>query len=404
MRKTVIRPCAICGGHDADVLHHQTFASYDASPLPTSYDVVACTNCGFSYADTPASQADYDQYYRDYSKYEDEQVSSGTGLQSWELVRFNKTANDIVRIIPDRTSSILDVGCAGGGLLLELERAGYRNLSGMDHSVACVKCVSEKGFPTYTGGITALPDALYKHKFDGVILSHVLEHLKDLNGTLQHCAQLLSEGGVLYIETPDAASYPEFTIVPYYFFDCEHINHFSLRSLRNLGEKYGLAYIDGKHKSYYASTTTLYPAVWAAFRRNASTLPRVPEHDDAARDGIKKHIELSLSAAAMPEVERFAAQHIPIIVWGAGSFAQRLLENSPLARCSIRYFIDNDIRKMGKCINGIHIRLPSEIDSQNTPIVICSALFNYDILIQIKAMGLANPLIQLGSHAHVGRL
>ena len=48
-------------------------------PLPKEYDVVYCENCSFAYADTPARQVDYDRYYADFSKYEDNQTGTGGG-------------------------------------------------------------------------------------------------------------------------------------------------------------------------------------------------------------------------------------------------------------------------------------------------------------------------------------
>jgi SAM-dependent methyltransferase len=397
-RKSV-RICAVCGSDKVEFLHHQRFADYDASPLPTSYDVVACTSCGFAFADTPATQADYDHYYRDYSKYEDTRVASGAGLGEWELQRFRQTAGDIVRFLPDTNASLLDVGAAGGGLLTELYRLGFRNLHGMDHAPGCVDTMVHRGFSAYLGGITDLPPVLAGRRFEGVALSHVLEHLRDLEGALRGCAELLADGGVLYLETPDSARYSEYTVVPFYFFDCEHINHFSLDSLRNLTERFGFTFLEGAPKTFLASATTAYPAVWAAFRRTRAAPPRDPLYTPRTRDGILGHLAKSQAALAMPEIEALAVQGAPVIVWGAGSYAQRLLENSPLGRCNISYFVDNDHRKLGNKLNGIEIRLPEGMDNVEMPILVCAALFSHDIRRQIEAMGIDNPVISLSGGA-----
>ena len=392
--KSPQRACPVCGTKRGEVLHHQVFASYDESPLPLEYDVVSCTSCGFTFADTPASQAQYDKYYRRYSKYQDELLSSGFGQNAWDFERLRQTASDIARLIPHRDSHLLDVGSAGGGLLNELKRRGYRNLSGLDHATTCTRDAS---YRAYRGGITTPPETLIKQCFDGIFLSHVLEHVRDLRGTLSQCAALLGNKGVLYLETPDAERYAEFSKVPYYFFDCEHINHFSLRSLRNLAEQFGLRFVSGATKSYMASSLDLYPAVWAAFTRDTRHTPADTIYDGGARNGVINHINASKKSRAMPDIEVLAQQCTPVIVWGAGSFAQRLLENSPLSKCRILYFIDNDPNKQGKRINGHDIQSPDSIAQSTAPIIICAALFGHDIENQIRALRLDNPIIQMAA-------
>ncbi|MFY9843934.1 MAG: hypothetical protein WAK23_12560, partial [Terriglobales bacterium] len=67
--KEFLRPCPVCDGKRGDVLHHQSFAVTDDYPLPDEYDVVICASCGMVFADTPATQADYDRFYATCSIY-----------------------------------------------------------------------------------------------------------------------------------------------------------------------------------------------------------------------------------------------------------------------------------------------------------------------------------------------
>lgn len=41
----------------------------EGNPLPTSYNVVSCSKCGFTYANVNATQKDYDNYYKNYNVY-----------------------------------------------------------------------------------------------------------------------------------------------------------------------------------------------------------------------------------------------------------------------------------------------------------------------------------------------
>ena len=126
-RKQVLRQCPICKSDVGEVLHHQQFSLPDKHCLPAAYDVVACRQCGFVYADTFAQQDDYDHYYREFSKYENTGLSTGGGTTESDAKRLEQTVTDIAGLITDKNAAILDIGCANGGLLAALKRRGYNN-------------------------------------------------------------------------------------------------------------------------------------------------------------------------------------------------------------------------------------------------------------------------------------
>ena len=134
MRKTAARCCPICQDSDTEVLHTQKFALPEGHPLMDGYDVVCCEHCGFVYADTTATQEDYDVFYAKFSKYEDDKTSSGSGDTPWDARRLEGTALQIAETLPNKLVRILDIGCANGGLLKCLRKMGFDNLCGIDPS------------------------------------------------------------------------------------------------------------------------------------------------------------------------------------------------------------------------------------------------------------------------------
>jgi 2-polyprenyl-3-methyl-5-hydroxy-6-metoxy-1,4-benzoquinol methylase len=73
-----------------------------------------------------------------------------------------------------------------------------------------------------------------QESFGCAILTGVIEHIYDVQKAIKNISNLLKAGGILYLEAPDASRYIDYYIVPYYYFDSEHINHFDMHSLRNL--------------------------------------------------------------------------------------------------------------------------------------------------------------------------
>lgn len=165
-----------------------------------------------------------------------------------------------------------------------------------------------------------------EEKFDLVILSHVLEHICDLQLALEFIANKLKDNALLYIETPDAASYLRYPKVPFYYFDCEHINHFDLQHLLLLFETKGFCLEWCIQKDFPVSETMLYPAAALLLRKNGNKSINVAvEQEKTAKQSVLKHIEQSITAQNVNFINQLADQNEEIIVWGAGSYTLRLL-------------------------------------------------------------------------------
>ena len=77
--------------------------------------------------------------------------------------------------------------------------------------------------------------------FDAVMMVGVLEHLVDLDGALAHVRTLVSPGGRLFVEVPDATAFADWPNAPYQDFSTEHLNFFSPTSLTNLMRRHGFS-------------------------------------------------------------------------------------------------------------------------------------------------------------------
>lgn len=232
MLKSATRACSVCQGTDVEVIHHQKFDLPQYHILPNQYDVVVCAHCGFTYADTNANQDKYNQYYTNLSKYEDADISSGSFSDS-DIARYEMVLNRVASFL-NPTSTILDIGCANGGLLSYFKDNGYKNVVGLDPSPKCVAFMLDSDIQAVQGDL--YDNVLYDkgQKYDLVIISHVFEHLYDVSKAVSMISEFLNKDGLVYIETPNAAQYGDHFVVPYYYFDVEHINHFTNVSLMNL--------------------------------------------------------------------------------------------------------------------------------------------------------------------------
>ena len=374
------RPCPVCHGSGNDYLTTLNFALPDGSPLPSEYDLIVCQRCGTGYADSASTQNDYATYYRFFSKYEDIFVASGGGEDPADKRRLEDVSDYLgAKILPG--ARILDVGCGNGGLLAAFKRLGFTDLTGFDPSAACCSRIENQGFSAYNVSLPLedreLPSK-YRKPYDLIILSHVLEHVYDAYAVVASLVPFLAANGVLYIETPDPSRYLTTEFPPFYFFDPEHINHFSEESFSVLGASFGLAPLEIGHKDLVLANGSRYPAFFVLMKSINSAVAVVPQ---LPRVEIFSLLQTYV-AQGLRDLEPLRARILslvgqgrPFALWGAGSLSQRLLGLPWFPRELLRAVVDRDTKKHGLRFAGCLISSP-EVGLQDLPsdaVVLCAA-------------------------------
>jgi SAM-dependent methyltransferase len=394
------RACGACGATGNTLCHQQRFIVPDGYPLPNEYNVAVCRRCGFVYADPAATQADYDRFYSEWSKYDDSATATGSGLSPYDAARLSATASDIARALPSRAATILDAGCATGGLLTALRDQGFTAVAGLDPSARCTAACRDRGFEAYVGSIASAP--AHMPKFDCVVFSHVLEHVYDIPAFFDAARRLLAPGGHLYLETPDSTRYVDYLYAPFQEFNTEHINHFSARALDNTARRFGFQAVLVEQKVIQTGEDTLYPAVFGLFRDGGGTADERVVCDQELPSRIAAYIRHS--AEQMGRINHHLADQFAnaeyVILWGAGQLAMKLLTLPCFQQTQVRALVDNNPILRGKTLAGAPVIGPEEmslreIAGTGEPIVIATLLHADEISAQIRRLGLSNPVISL---------
>lgn len=383
------RPCPICSCSEKTSLYSQDFNNRDLS-LIENYDVVACKNCGFTYADNVPSQADSNNYYAEMSKYE---FNYKDGIASKDHTdHYKKVVNFLIPHINDNNAKILDIGCSTGGLLSIFKLKGYSNLSGIDPSALCVKTARESYKIEATVNNISSFDT--DEKFDLIILSAVLEHLCDLGRSMQKIQSLLKDQGLLFIEVPDAERFDSYVSAPFQQFSVEHINYFSQYSMRNLLSKFSFEVIkiqpDENRSNLVAD-----PDIFILSRKRDKNDFKIIR-DDISESSIRNYItqcsEADLKIRKIIQAKLLNKNKV--IVWGVGTHTQRLI-GSGLDLSKVLFFVDSNARYIGKKLNGIEVKSPSDI-KEETPILISTYIYQREIAYQIKkVLKLNNEIIEI---------
>lgn len=391
---TTARPCPVCGAHQAGVLHAQRFVLADDKKLTDSYRVVVCAVCGAAFADTPVTQQEYDELYTRRSRYAAGPAAHARAGDR-DIGRFRDMAAQIVEVVPDRSAAILDIGCANGQMLAALCEQGYTQLAGADPSPACVQEAGGiPGVRAFVGSLFDMPaDA---GPYDVVILSHVLEHVRDVRPALARVQAMMTNGALIYVEVPDASRYAAYAWSPFQDFNSEHINHFSPRSLDNLLRASGFRPLTRGAKDILSAPGMAYPAIYSIAVRDAAVSSAI-EKDTALKSALEDYVRVSTET--MQDIDARLSSHVasgrPVIVWGTGELTAKLLADTALGGANIRAFVDSNPINQGGRLRGVPILAPETLTSGPEPIVVASILHHQSIVQAIRGRGLENPIVAL---------
>lgn len=386
------RTCAVCGSEAKTPLYKQTFAHVEGVSFLDGYEVVVCENCGFAYADGIPSQEVFDAYYERQSKYENK---FGAPSQA-ERDTVERDYRFLARYVTDKTSKILEIGCGSGHFLQQLQATGYGSLSAREPSHSCVRYLRETLGVNAAAGVVSqpAPDEVY----DVIVALTVLEHIVDLDSTMDNISRMLRPNGLLYVRVPNADRFAEYEDAPFQQFSPEHINYFTKDSVENLLGKHGYNLAGFAAVAMTETDNAVLPMLQMMFVKNGVQRGRGFIRDAAVRRNLEAYVGSSSRREARVNgiLSALAETGEPIVVWGVGTHTLRLLETGALRNCSIVAFIDSNPHYSGGLFNNIPVSAPTELKRHPQRILISSKVYQQEIAHYIKdVLGATNELILL---------
>ena len=191
--------CVACGQGSRTVDVYRNLDDYEygmSGPRPA---LVRCAECSLmSLSPMPGQEELKDIYPAEYCNVHEESSS----LHKFLVGRYYDTLLTLFDRVLPKEPRILDVGCAAGHFLgyAGTKRPNWR-LSGVDLNPEAVAMARSKG--------RDVRQAVFEEadftpgSFDAVILSHFIEHVVDPGRMLDKAKILLTDQGLLYLETPN---------------------------------------------------------------------------------------------------------------------------------------------------------------------------------------------------------
>lgn len=374
MKNILHRYCPVCGSFSIKNIRRISFNMEDI--LPDYYFLACCKDCGLVYANTPAKAQDYERYYHEHNKY-----SSTITIDS-EADAIYETVYPFLAKYIKINDAVLDMGCGTGGLLRNMWKDGYSNLTGCDPSAESIRILKEKKIKCIKGSIYDAPQK-YRGDFNAILLSGVLEHLYNLKRAIKNISLYLKPESKIICIVPDVLNYHRFPAPLPYYINIEHINHFSPGTLSKLFEQGEFAMLESisTNIKFGSIQAAVIIAVFEKQKRNDISFGKTRIYlDDMAlqeRTNVKT-------------IDKIVCSREKVAVWGTGNFARSVLENTNLKKADISFFVDNNLEMAGKYFCGYKINTPDHLINFDGTILVLSILYFKDIEKQIINMGLKN--------------
>ncbi|MBU0623101.1 MAG: class I SAM-dependent methyltransferase [Gammaproteobacteria bacterium] len=358
-------------------LHRQAFVIPGAKAFG-HYTVVCCEDCGFVYADDIPPQPVQDDYYESSGRHL-HAAKVPAGLAEAHKAFFDFITAHLPRLAKE--AAILDIGSSMGHFLNLFRQSGHRNLLGLEPSAAASELAKE----TYDIEVVpaALEDFQPGKRFSLISMCGVLEHLVALDEALGRMDGLLAQDGHVFIAVPDAGSFgAQPPREPFLEFALEHINFFTGDSLDNLFGKHGLKRVAAvsQWNDFYANRYLL--VLYARGEKRQWIT------DPQGAESVARYVRLSqevLSSVAQ-KIAVLADSGVPLIVWGAGSLAQRLCATTRLPECNLLAFVDSNVQLLGSKMLDIPIHAPGWIDGhRDASILVASYVYGKEIRDRLSA-------------------
>ena len=201
--------CLLCGSEDFTELFRASDRLYGTTTR--QFGVVRCGGCGLARLEPQPSPEELRGYYPPAYWFAPGGQAAGRLEEAYrrlvlgDHVRFVEEA--LRRAPPARGNRrpLLDVGCGGGLFLRLMSDRGFRGI-GLDFSEDAARTAwRQQRAPALCGTLEKAP--LRDGTFACITMFHVLEHLRDPRVFLIGAHRLLTPGGRLVAQTPNAGSW-----------------------------------------------------------------------------------------------------------------------------------------------------------------------------------------------------
>ncbi|BAH06896.1 class I SAM-dependent methyltransferase [Clostridium kluyveri] len=339
--------CSICGNNYIDKVYTNNIneSTLDGI-LPVTVNIGICKKCGFIFQYLVPTEKSLSRYYSRQSECNDESnFISKEYYETYDFIKENVEYNNI--------NKVLDIGCRRGEILT-LFKSDYKNVLGIEPSSSNVKYLREKAHIPVINEMFS-NDILKGEQFDLIILTNVLEHMKNPRSVLKDIFKKISNNGYLFCSVPKigACINKKFLNNISDFFSFQHLNYFTINNLLYFIKKLGYGVV--KYRQTGESIQIICNKIK---EEKIQLINEYKINNEIIKTYIReRHKSISKIINKIRNLESDG-----LIIYGAGTHTTQFLQLIDFSKLNIVGICDSDKNKYGIQIADFTICSIDEID------------------------------------------
>ena len=198
-----VKKCPLCGSEEVKFkfICKDNFASFE------DFKIYSCQKCGFVLTNGFPTSDCIGSYYNNSEYISHSDTKKGLINKLYHFVRkymLKKKLRLIYRQNKKTTGKLLDIGCGTGYFLNMAKTKGWQTFGIEKNENARQSAIENFGLDVKSDEHF---QTLENNSFDVITLWHVLEHLENLNESMQKIYNLLVPNGVAVVALPNCNSY-----------------------------------------------------------------------------------------------------------------------------------------------------------------------------------------------------
>jgi 2-polyprenyl-3-methyl-5-hydroxy-6-metoxy-1,4-benzoquinol methylase len=235
----IVEKCPVCAGNQ----FKDFLVCKDYTVSSEEFKIVSCQDCGFKFTNPRPNEAEIGTYYQSDEYISHSDTRKGLVNQMYHTVR-KRALKGKLKLIEQihankQTKKILDFGCGTGAFLKTCQEAGWQ-ITGIEPDAKAREIAQAQNQASFFENIAQTD---FENKsFDVITLWHVLEHIHQLDFTIQTLTSWLKDTGSLIIALPNHQSKDAQIFGKYWAaYDVpRHLYHFHPASVQKLFDRLGM--------------------------------------------------------------------------------------------------------------------------------------------------------------------
>lgn len=226
--------CKICGSNDVFL----KYSLQDYFFTKENFEILECNTCGFCITSGIENINELGKYYNTPKYLSHDKSKRDIISLVYNAVKTYSISRKFLLINKEtKGKKILEIGCGTGDLLSLFNKKNW-NTFGVEPNENARKYAQE----TLGLNIVDSLNQVNESDFDVIMLWHVLEHIEDLNNTIEAIKSKLSTNGKLIIALPNPQSYDAKYYKKYWAgWDVpRHLYHFKQENIKTLLDKFSI--------------------------------------------------------------------------------------------------------------------------------------------------------------------